>query len=78
MRARVLHSICGKCILGKFRRPPGQRSSIGQRVGYRPVARRMRRDLILRERNECTEGGKQVCLSERSLSVRAKADCLVK
>lgn len=56
MRARALRSTCGKCILGKFRRPPGQRSSIGQRVGYRPVARRMRRDLILRERNECTEG----------------------
>lgn len=44
-------------------------SSVGQRVEYRPVARRMRRDLILRERNE--KGG-QASLSKRTVAIGSR------
>lgn len=76
MRARALRSICGKYILGKFRRPAGQR--FFRRAESWVSTGSPEDETRFNPTGEEREGGKQVCLSERSLSVRAKADCLVK
>lgn len=74
--ARALRSICGKYILGKFRRPAGQR--FFRRAENWVSTGSPEDETRFNPTGEEREGGKQVYLSERSLSVRAKADCLVK
>lgn len=64
VNARAVHGIRVESVSWQVSSSPGQRSSIGERVGYRPVSRRMRRDLILREKSE--HGREQACLSERA------------